>query len=119
MRNNIENLREILFRTIDDVKFKRVDLEAAKSINALCDTLIKTAATEIAFMHVNNGAAGTSFMLADKRNEKIVVDDSEVDGDELTDDQRELLALEKHYGDDENVYRHVAGKHRSVIGAPE
>lgn len=116
--NNIEKLRTILFNTIIDVREKRVDLETAKSINSLCDTVIKTAAIEIEFMRVNNGTAGTSFMLADKRKE-IEVGDSEIDEDELTDEQRELLELEKHYGDDEKVYRHTAGQHRRDHGVSE
>ena len=36
--------------------------------------------------------------------------------EELTDDQRELLELESHYGDDEGVYRHTAGQHRRAAG---
>ena len=114
--NNIEKLREILFQTIDDVKKKRVDLESAKAINGLCDTVIKTAAIEIEYMRQNNGVAGTKFMLERKHDEIEVTGDDVINGDELTDDQRELLELESHYGDDEGVYRHTAGQHRRAAG---
>lgn len=51
----IEDLRSVLFETIDAVKNNHMDLDKARTINDLGKTLIDTAKVEVDFLRVTEG----------------------------------------------------------------
>lgn len=62
MANNIEELRSILFDTIREVKRGEIDLDKAKSIENLSQTIINSAKVEVDYMRVTDKTIGTSFL---------------------------------------------------------
>lgn len=62
MANNIEELRSILFDTIRQVKGGEIDLDKAKAIENLSQTIINSAKVEVDYMRVTDKTIGTSFL---------------------------------------------------------
>ncbi|WP_430230999.1 hypothetical protein [Nitrosomonas communis] len=70
MANNIEELRGILFEAIRGVKDGTLDLEKAKVIEGLSQTIINSAKVEVDYLRVTEGVGGTSFMIEGKDKEQ-------------------------------------------------
>jgi len=62
MANNIEELRSILFDTIREVKRGEIDLDKAKAIENLSQTIINSAKVEVDYMRVTDKTTGTAFL---------------------------------------------------------
>ncbi|WP_396957686.1 hypothetical protein [Nitrosomonas sp.] len=62
MENNIEGLRSILFDTIREVKRGEIDLDKAKAIENLSQTIINSAKLEVDLMRVTDTTISTSFL---------------------------------------------------------
>lgn len=62
MANNIEELRSILFDTIREVKRGEIDLDKAKAIENLSQTIINSAKVEVDYMRVTDKTIGTAFL---------------------------------------------------------
>lgn len=111
MGNNIEELRRILFGDIRGVKDGTLDIEKAKAIDALSQTIIHSARVEIDYIRSTNGAGGTRFMLGDAtaKDEPEETED-DIDERDLTEDQKELLALEGQKDSRTESYVHLRGQ---------
>lgn len=59
--NNIENLRESLFETIDLLKSGKIDIDKAKAISDIGQVIINSAKVENEFIK-NNGGDGSGFI---------------------------------------------------------
>lgn len=62
----IQDLREVLFQTIEGVRNNSVELDKARTINELGKTLIDSAKVEVDFLRVTEGDA-SSFLGAEKK----------------------------------------------------
>lgn len=62
MENNIEELRSILFDTIREVKNGTIDLDKAKAIENLSQTIINSAKVEVDYIRATDKTTGTSFL---------------------------------------------------------
>jgi len=64
MKNKIEDLRDHLFATIEDLRDeeKPMDLDRAKTISDVAQTLINSAKVEVAYLNATGGAQGTGFI---------------------------------------------------------
>lgn len=58
--SDIDKLRDHLFATLDGIKAGTIDVEKAKAINDVSQTIINTAKAEIDFARVN-GSVDTKF----------------------------------------------------------
>lgn len=54
---NINDLRETLFETLNEIKSGAIDLDKARAINEVSKTIIDTAKVEVDYLKVNNGGA--------------------------------------------------------------
>lgn len=61
MSRNISDLRELLFDTIAEVRSGNLDVEKAKVVNALSQTIVESAKVEVAFI-AQTDAEGSGFM---------------------------------------------------------
>ena len=59
--NNINDLRSILFDTLQDIKNNNMDLDKAKAINETAQTIINTAKVEVDYMK-QGGATASNFI---------------------------------------------------------
>jgi hypothetical protein len=59
MSKSIEDLREILFTTLQGVKDGTVDLDKARAINELGKTLTDTARVEVDYLRATGGGEST------------------------------------------------------------
>lgn len=62
----IQDLREVLFQTIEGVRNNSVELDKARTINELGKTLIDSAKVEVDFLRVTNGDASSFLGVEDK-----------------------------------------------------
>jgi hypothetical protein len=68
--NDITELRTHLFDTLRGLKDGSVDVDKAKAVSQIADTIIDTAKVEVDFMRVAGGA-GTGFIALDGEAPKI------------------------------------------------
>lgn len=63
-RNKIEDLRDHLFETIEALKDDHapMDIDRAKTIAKVADTIIDSAKVEVDFLRVTGGIAGSGFI---------------------------------------------------------
>lgn len=63
MKNKIDDLRNHLFATLEELrdKDKPMDLDRARTIASVAQTIINSATVEVKFMHAT-GAKGTGFI---------------------------------------------------------
>jgi len=69
MKNKIEDLRDHLFETLEALKDKEkpMDIERAKAISTVAQTIINTAKVEIDYIEATGGAGTSSFLPAPVR----------------------------------------------------
>lgn len=65
-KKNIDDLRELLFETIEGVKSGKLDIDRAKMIGELSQVMVNTAKVEVQYAHATGGK-GSEFL--DKRPE--------------------------------------------------
>ncbi len=67
MKNKIENLRDHLFATLEALRDKDspMDIERARAISTVANSIIETAKVEVRFIETVGGK-GTGFMADDK-----------------------------------------------------
>lgn len=63
MKNKVEDLRDHLFETIEALKDKEqpMDIERAKAIAQVAQTIIESAKTEVKFLETVGGTAHSNF----------------------------------------------------------
>ena len=61
MTQNIKYLREKLFKVMDDLLEKKIDVTTAKALNETAQVLVNTAKVEVSFMRLN-GSIGSGFI---------------------------------------------------------
>ncbi|MGC4076247.1 MAG: hypothetical protein QM702_04295 [Rubrivivax sp.] len=52
---NIEDLRQALFSTLDGVRAGTIDLDKARAVNEISKTIIETAKVEVDYLRVTGG----------------------------------------------------------------
>ncbi len=64
MKNKIEDLRNHLFAVIEALQDEEsgMDIETAKTISAVAQTIINSAKTEIDFLKITGGIEGSGFI---------------------------------------------------------
>jgi len=64
MKNKIEDLRDHLFATIEALsdEDKPMDIQRAKAINDVAQTIINSAKVEVDFIKATDGVASTGFI---------------------------------------------------------
>lgn len=64
MKNKIEDLRNHLFATLEDLrdKEKPTDLDSAKKVAEVAQVIIETAKVEVEFIKVTGASSGTGFI---------------------------------------------------------
>ena len=70
MNNDIEGLREIMFKTLRGIQDGSVDIDKAKAMNDMAQTIINSAKTEIEFIKVTGQTAAATSFLAGKDSTK-------------------------------------------------
>lgn len=60
-KKNIDDLRELLFETIEGVKSGKLDIDRAKVIGDLSQVMVNTAAVEVKYAQAT-GQKGSSFL---------------------------------------------------------
>jgi hypothetical protein len=61
MSRTIDELREMLFQTMEDLKAGRIDIETARCTANLGQVIVNSAVAEVKFLK-DNGGSGTGFM---------------------------------------------------------
>ena len=61
-KNNIEDLRNHLFETIEDLRNKKIDIARAKAIGGIAQVIVNSASAEVRFLHATNGVSGSGFI---------------------------------------------------------
>ncbi len=71
MRNKIDDLRDHLFATIEALRDeeKPMDIERAKTISAVAQTIINSAKVEVDFIEAT-GAKGSDFIARDEAEQR-------------------------------------------------
>ncbi len=69
MKVNVEDLREHLFGTLEDLrdKEKPMDLDRARAISDVAQTIINSAKVEVDFLKATGKVTGTGFIDKDSR----------------------------------------------------
>lgn len=69
MKNKIEDLRNHLFATIEDLRDteKPMDIQRAKAIAEVAQTIINSAKVEVDFIEATGATRGTGFIPEDKK----------------------------------------------------
>ncbi|WP_375191827.1 hypothetical protein [Marinobacter sp.] len=62
MKNKIEDLRDHLFETIEKVKDGDMDLDRARAISGVAQTIINSAKVENDYLKITGQAKGTDFI---------------------------------------------------------
>jgi len=62
MAKKIEDLRETLFDTIEQIKAGKMDVEKAKSITAIAQVIVNSARAEVDFLKNVNQQGNTGFI---------------------------------------------------------
>ena len=65
---NINDLREVLFASIEAVKAGDMDLDKARAINDLCQTVVNTAKVEVDFARQAGQASGSGFIPVEQQD---------------------------------------------------
>jgi hypothetical protein len=72
MSNDIQGLRDIMFATLRGIKDGSVEIDKAKAMNDMAQTIINSAKAEIEFIKVTGQtAAATSFLAGEDSNKQI------------------------------------------------
>lgn len=112
MENNIEALRNILFDAIRGVKAGTLDIEKAKVIDGLSQTIINSAKVEVEYMRNSKKPTGTNFLLVNDADEHDGDDpkiEDDLDEQDLSEDQKDLLALGSAGSQRTTGYMHFRG----------
>lgn len=64
--NNINTLREHLFDTLKGLKDGSIDIEKAKAISGVAQTMINTAKVEVDYIKATKSIEGSGFLNIDK-----------------------------------------------------
>ena len=64
MKKNINDLRTILFETMEDLKSGKIDVDRAKQIGNLGQVILNTAIVEVKYIS-ESGGSGTCFIMTD------------------------------------------------------
>ena len=59
--SNIDTLRNVLFSTLEELKSGKINVEKAKAISDVSQTIINTAKVEVDFARANGGASSNFF----------------------------------------------------------
>ena len=70
MGKKIEDLREALFDTIDQIKAGTMDVEKAKAITSIAQVIVNSAKAEVDFLK-NVNATGSTGFIAPKTDEPL------------------------------------------------
>ena len=62
MKNKIEDLRNHLFETLEMLKDGDIDVERAKAVSGVAQTIINSAKVEIDYLRVTEQRSGTGFI---------------------------------------------------------
>ena len=62
MKNKIEDLRNHLFETLEKLKDGDMDVETAKAVSGVAQTIINSAKVEIDYLRVTEQRSGTGFI---------------------------------------------------------
>ncbi|BES72192.1 hypothetical protein RE428_32100 [Marinobacter nanhaiticus D15-8W] len=62
MKNKIEDLRDHLFETLEKLKDGDIDIERAKAVSGVAQTIINSAKVEIDYLRVTEQRSGTGFI---------------------------------------------------------
>lgn len=66
----INDLREVLFATIEDVREGRTEADKAKVVVDLAQTIVNTAKAEVDFMRYTGESVDTGFIKAEKSDQE-------------------------------------------------
>ena len=69
MKNKVEDLRNHLFEAIEMVKSGDLEIDKAKTINDLSQTIINSAKVEVDFLKTTGRATGSGFIDTEARDE--------------------------------------------------
>lgn len=67
MSNTIESLRSTLFDTLQDVKSGKMEIERAKAICEISQTIVNTAKVEIDYAHKTGAKVASQFIEAPRQ----------------------------------------------------
>jgi uncharacterized damage-inducible protein DinB len=72
MGKKIEDLRDTLFETIELLKTNKIEVDKAKAIQSIAQTIVNSAQVEVDYLSQINATAGTGFIDAPKQLKKAV-----------------------------------------------
>lgn len=95
-KNNLDELQNILFETLRDLKDGKVEAEDAKAINDTAQTILNSAKVRIQYAQVTGDRSVSNFMISDKNGT----------------DEKEIKAEDVQVSNKIGGYIHKAGKRR-------
>lgn len=69
MKNKIEDLRNHLFETLEMLKDGEMDVDRARAVSGVAQTIINSAKVEIDYLRVTEQRSGTGFIPDEKGRE--------------------------------------------------